>query len=32
MRQTGHRSTVKVRRYICDGSLFRSNPASVVGL
>jgi site-specific recombinase XerD len=32
MRQTGHRSTVMVRRYIRDGSLFRSNAASVVGL
>ena len=32
MRQTGHRSTVMVRRYIRDGSLFRSNAASVIGL
>jgi hypothetical protein len=32
MRQTEHRSTVMVRRYIRDGSLFRSNAASVVGL
>jgi len=32
MRQTGHPSTVMVRRYIRDGSLFRSNAASVVGL
>jgi hypothetical protein len=28
MRQTGYRSTVVVRRYIRDGSLFRSNGAS----
>ena len=32
MRQTGHRSTVMVRRYIFDGSLFRSNAASVIDL
>ena len=32
MRQTGHSSTVMVRRYIRDGSLFRSNAASVIGL
>ena len=32
MRQTGHRSTVMVRRYIRDGGLFRNNAASVVGL
>jgi integrase len=32
MRQTGHRSTVMVRRYIRDGSLFRSNAASVLDL
>lgn len=32
MNQTGHRSTVMVRKYIRDGSLFRSNAAAVVGL
>jgi site-specific recombinase XerD len=32
MRQSGHRSTVMVRRYIRDGSLFHSNAASVIGL
>ena len=32
MRQTGHRSTVMIRRYIRDGSLFRSNAAAMVGL
>jgi integrase len=32
MRQTGHRSVAMVRRYIRDGSLFRENPVSKVGL
>jgi hypothetical protein len=32
MRQTGHRSLAMVRRYIRDGSLFRENPASKLGL
>lgn len=32
MNQTGHRSVNMVRRYIRDGSLFRDNAASVVGL
>lgn len=32
MKQTGHRSTTMVRRYIRDGSLFRENAAAVVGL
>jgi integrase len=32
MRQTGHRSLQMVRRYIRDGSLFRENPASKLGL
>ena len=32
MNQTGHRSHAMVRRYIRDGSLFRENAASVVGL
>lgn len=32
MNQTGHRSLTMVRRYIRDGSLFRENVVSVVGL
>jgi integrase len=32
MRQTGRRSILMVRRYIRDGSLFRSNAASVLDL
>ena len=32
MAQTGHRSVNMVRRYIRDGSLFRENAASLVGL
>ncbi len=32
MKQTGHRSTTMVRRYIRDASLFRDNAASSVGL
>ncbi len=32
MRQTGHRSTTMLRRYIRDGSLFRSNSAAALGL
>ena len=32
MNQTGHRSVNMVRRYIRDGSLFRENALSVVGL
>ena len=32
MNQTGHRSTVMVRRYIREGSLFRENAAARVGL
>jgi len=32
MNQTGHRSVVMVRRYIREGSLFRENAASVLGL
>ena len=32
MRQTGHRSTVMVRRYIREGALFRDNAAGRVGL
>ena len=32
MKQTGHRSTVMVRRYIREGSLFRENAAAKVGL
>ena len=32
MNQTGHRSTVMVRRYIRDGNLFRENAAARVGL
>ena len=32
MRQTGHRSTAMLRRYIRDGSLFRSNSAAGLGL
>lgn len=32
MAQTGHRSVAMVRRYIRDGSLFRENAASDIGL
>jgi site-specific recombinase XerD len=32
MAQTGHRSLTMVRRYIRDGSLFRENAVSVIGL
>jgi site-specific recombinase XerD len=32
MNQTGHRSLNMVRRYIRDGSLFRENAVSVIGL
>jgi len=32
MNQTGHRSVPMVRRYIRDGSLFRENSASELGL
>ena len=32
MAQTGHKSLPMVRRYIRDGSLFRSNAAAAVGL
>jgi hypothetical protein len=32
MRQTRHRSTSVVRRYICDGELFRRNLVIEVGL
>lgn len=32
MRQTGHRSVMMVRRYIREGSLFRSNSATTIGL
>ncbi len=32
MVQTGHRSLAILRRYIRDGSLFRENAASKVGL
>jgi integrase len=32
MRQTGHRSLEMLRRYFRDGSLFRENPASKLGL
>ena len=32
MRQTGHRSSAMLRRYIRDGSLFRSNSAAALGL
>ena len=32
MQQTGHRSLATVRKYIRDGSLFRDNPASKLGL
>jgi integrase len=32
MNQTGHRSVSTVRRYICDGNLFRENAASGLGL
>jgi hypothetical protein len=32
MRQTGHRSTAMVWRYIRDGDLFRANAAAALGL
>ncbi|QSO55457.1 tyrosine-type recombinase/integrase (plasmid) [Alicyclobacillus curvatus] len=32
MKQTGHKSTVMVRRYIQDGTLFEDNAAAEVGL
>lgn len=32
MSQTGHKSVVMVRRYIREGSLFRDNPATRLGL
>lgn len=32
MKQTGHRSTLMVRRYIRDASLFRENAAALAGL
>ena len=32
MNQTGHRSLTMVRRYICEGSLFRENAATKLGL
>ena len=32
MRQTRHKSVAVARRYIRDGSLFRSNAAAAVGL
>ena len=32
MRQTGHHSVLMLRRYIRDGSLFRSNSAAAIGL
>jgi len=32
MQQTGHKSVTVARRYIRDGSLFRGNADSVVGL
>jgi integrase len=32
MRQTGHRSSAMVRRYIRDGELFRDNVAGRLGL
>jgi hypothetical protein len=32
LRQTGHRSTAMLRRYIRDSSLFRSNSAAALGL
>jgi site-specific recombinase XerD len=32
MQQTGHRSLATVRKYIREGSLFRDNPASKLGL
>jgi integrase len=32
MKQTGHRSTAVMRRYIRGGSIFRNNAASKVGL
>jgi len=30
--QTGHRGTAMLRRYIREGSLFRENAASAIGL
>jgi hypothetical protein len=32
MQQTGHKNTAMLRRYICEGSLFREHAASAVGL
>ena len=32
MQQTGHKNTAMLRRYIREGSLFRENTASAVGL
>jgi integrase len=32
MRQTGHRSSAMVRRYVREANLFRGNPAARVGL
>ena len=32
MKQSGHRSSAMVQRYIRDASLFRENAAAVVGL
>jgi integrase len=32
MKQTGHRSLATVRKYIRDGSLFRDNAATKLGL
>ena len=32
MQQTGHKNTAMLRRYIREGSLFRENAASPVGL
>jgi hypothetical protein len=32
MQQTGHKNTAMLRRYIREGSLFRENAASAVGL
>ena len=31
-RQTGHRSTIILRRYVREGSLFRTNAAAAIGL
>jgi integrase len=32
MQQTGHKNTAMLRRYLCEGSLFRENAAAAVGL